>query len=196
MQHKKLLVLVFILVALIQIYVPAKMVYDSEVVLDEGTAFKFKTAPVDPNDPFRGKYITLQFDIDEYEVDHSDDWERGEDIYVSLTTDRDGYAKISNVTKTTPYGDIDYVKAQVRYAYARRYSPDTTHMLYINYSFNRFYMEESKAYDAEVAYRESRRDTSQTVYAIIHVKEGEPIIKDVMIDEMPIREYVMNEQNK
>ena len=177
---------------MIQIYVPAKMVYDSEVVLDEGISYKFKTAPVDPSDPFRGKYITLQYDIDEYKVVDENDWSRGEKIYVQLTTDKEGYAKILDVSKEKPHTSIDYVHASVDYV--RNYSSPPT--ILINYPFTRFYMEESKAYDAELAYRRSQRDTAQTTYAVIHIKNGAPIIKDVFIDEVPIRELVKRTQNK
>ncbi len=37
---------------LAQLYVPASMIFRNERVIREGTAFKFKTAPIDPNDPF------------------------------------------------------------------------------------------------------------------------------------------------
>ena len=185
MQHNKLLIIVFALVALVQIYVPAKMVYDSEVVLDQGTAYKFRTAPIDPTDPFRGKYITLRFDIDEFEIDTSEVWERGEAVYVELTTDSLGYAKIAAISRTKPYEDVDFVQAKVRYA-SNRYST-----LHIEYPFNRFYMEESKAYDAERAYWDAARDRETDCYALVHVKNGEPLVKDVLINDVPIRELVI-----
>jgi len=50
-------ILIFALVALAQLYVPAKMVWNQESILEEGTEYKFKTAPVDPNDPFRGNTL-------------------------------------------------------------------------------------------------------------------------------------------
>ena len=51
----KILLSVFILVALVQLFVPAKMILDREDILDMGKEYKFKTEPIDPNDPFRGK---------------------------------------------------------------------------------------------------------------------------------------------
>ncbi|MBA4241981.1 MAG: GDYXXLXY protein, partial [Sphingobacteriaceae bacterium] len=52
MANKKLLLVTFCVVALIQLYVPAKMIFDSEDILTTGKEFKFKTEPIDPNDPF------------------------------------------------------------------------------------------------------------------------------------------------
>lgn len=62
MNKKKILLLSFFLVAVVQLYVPSKMIWDREEVLRTGTEYKFRTAPIDPTDPFRGKYITLRFD--------------------------------------------------------------------------------------------------------------------------------------
>ncbi len=50
----------FAVMCLAQWIVPGKMVYDSENTIAEGTLYKFKTAPVDPSDPLRGKYVTLR----------------------------------------------------------------------------------------------------------------------------------------
>ena len=59
MNNKKFMLLAFIFVALAQLYVPAKMILDREAVLNKGTAYKFKTAPVDSNDILRVKLTFL-----------------------------------------------------------------------------------------------------------------------------------------
>jgi uncharacterized membrane-anchored protein len=61
MDRKKILILAFALMVVAQFYVPISMITESEDILSEGTPYKFRTAPIDPNDPFRGKYITLSF---------------------------------------------------------------------------------------------------------------------------------------
>ena len=64
MLNKRYLFAGFILVALLQLFVPANMIWQEEGTIQEGTEFHFKVAPVDPNDPFRGKYISLAFEAD------------------------------------------------------------------------------------------------------------------------------------
>jgi uncharacterized membrane-anchored protein len=59
---KKTILPLFALTCLAQWFVPAQMIYDQEQVLREGKTYHFKTAPIDPSDPFRGKYITLSFE--------------------------------------------------------------------------------------------------------------------------------------
>ena len=73
-QHLLILLGVFVLVALMQLFVPANMIWSREKVLNEGKIYKFKTAPIDPNDPFRGKYISLNFEQNAIEVNNADDW--------------------------------------------------------------------------------------------------------------------------
>ncbi|MEO1806638.1 MAG: GDYXXLXY domain-containing protein [Bacteroidota bacterium] len=177
----------FVLVVLVQLYVPAKMIWDREDILDTGTEFKFQTAPIDPSDPFRGKYITLDFDEPILTVESGQEWENGESIYVTLEADSNGFTRAKVPSKTPPTDNDPFLKVEVDYVW----KDDSTKVsMRINYPFDRYYMEESKAYEAEVTYREARRDTSKVTYALVSVKDGEAVLKDVMINGTPIREVV------
>ena len=48
-------------------------------------------------------------------------------------------------------------------------------------------MDEFKAPKAEKMYRQSNRDSTQKVYAMVSVLKGKAVIKDVMINEKSIR---------
>jgi uncharacterized membrane-anchored protein len=185
MNSKKILFSAFIFVALVQLYVPAKMIWDREEVLNTGTKYNFKTAPVDPNDPFRGKYITLNYDENTVEIENEDDWTIGEKIYVHLTRDDDGFAKIKSVSKAKPTDNRDFLKAKVQSV-----TSNGSNRLAIDYPFDRYFMEESKAYDAELTYRQSQGDTSKMTYAMVSIKNGEAVLIDVLINEVSIREIV------
>jgi uncharacterized membrane-anchored protein len=189
MINKKILLPVFILVALVQLFVPAKMILDREDILDKGKEYKFKTEPIDPNDPFRGKYITLRYEDDMIEIQNEADWIRGEIIYVFLTTDNEGFAKIQSVSKENPTNKQDFLKTKVSYV-----TGNGANKLTIDYPFDRYYMEESKAYDAELTYRESQLDTSQIAYALVSINDGEAVLKDVLINGVSIREIVIKER--
>lgn len=189
MANKKLLLLIFCIVAAIQIYVPAKMIFDSEDVIATGKEFKFKTEPIDPNDPFRGKYITLRFEENHIEQLTDTNWVANQDIYVKLIRDKDGYAKIKEICKTEPSDTDDFVKSKVNY-----YSQYNEKVVYIDYPFERYYMEETKAPDAEIVYRESARDTLQNTYALVSVKKGQAVLKDVFINETSIKTIVAQQQ--
>ncbi|MES2486246.1 MAG: GDYXXLXY domain-containing protein, partial [Bacteroidota bacterium] len=76
----KYLFIAFALTALLQAFIPLKMVYDNHNVETEGIVFKFKTEPVDPSDPFRGKYITLEFESDSIYANVYPQYEGGENV--------------------------------------------------------------------------------------------------------------------
>ena len=191
MNSKKLILAAFILLALVQLYVPAKMILEREKILEKGVEFKFKTAPIDPNDPFRGKYINLQYENNVIEIQNEDEWFSGEDIYVILAKDNNGFAKIKSVSKTKPSNEISFAKAKVNFI-----STDDSQKLIVEYPFDRYYMEESKAVEAENVYRNSLTDTSQNVYALVKIKDGEAVLKDVLINDVSIRDILIKEQKK
>ncbi len=190
MDKRKTVIALFALVVVAQLLVPAKMVWDQEDVLQTGTEYKFKTAPVDPNDPFRGKYITLSFDHNTIEVENTEDWYRGDVIYASISNGKDGYARIHSIAKEKPSSNQDFIKAEVGFA------TGNTTKLSIDFPFDRFYLEESKAEEAEYTYWSSRRDTTKTTYALVNIKNGRGVLKDVLIDGISIVELVNKEQDR
>lgn len=175
----------FIIMVLAQIYVPAKMISHNENIINHGQEFKFLTRPIDPTDPLRGKYITLDFAENPIRVTNSEDWKRGETIYLGINNDAKGFAQVISSSKTKPNNSMDFIEAKASY----RAGVDGN-QIFINYPFDRYYMEESKAYDAEKIHRESGSNNRKTTYAVVAVKDGEAVLKDVMIDGIPIRELV------
>jgi len=178
------LFIIFIVVILIQLFVPAKMIFSNEDVLKTGTSYKFKTRPVDPNDPFRGKYITLQYDINVVKTEDTT-WQRKDKAYVYLNEDSKGFASVNTVSKENLRIDKDYVVAEVSWYNRNR------NEISIKLPFERYYMEETKAYDAEIAYREAQRDSlPDNIYALVHIKEGTAVLSDVIINNISIKDYV------
>src|SRR5438067_7585866 len=115
---KKVILIVFVVVAVAQLVVPVKMILGKETIISTGKEYKFRTAPVDPYDPFRGKYITLNFDANHFEVSDDDFWKTDEDVYVILTKDSAGFAEIMDLTKQARlHSETDYVKSKIQYSY-------------------------------------------------------------------------------
>jgi len=172
----------FVVVAVLQIFIPARMIWQQENVLKSGEVYKFKTRPIDPTDPFRGKYITLQYEINSFSIPNTS-YVKGDKIQVYLKKDNNGFVKIDTISKKTLNINKDYVEAEVIKNYKGVVS--------FEFPFDRFYMEETKAYDAEKAYREVNRDSLKAnVYALVYIKNGQAVLKDVIIDGIPIQQYV------
>ena len=188
MKKNIIIFVAFALMVASQIYVPASMILSQEDILTSGTTFKFKAAPVDPADPFRGRYVVLSFEENQFEQD-TGIWKSGETIFVHLSTDYEGFAEIFDVSKEAPDSQIEYLKTTVLY-------PPTTYNnnVTIDYPFYRFYMEEFKATEAERTYWNSLRDTSKVTYAVVNIKDGEYALRDVMINGVSLRHVVETEE--
>ena len=189
--NQKITIPAFFLMVLAQLYVPASMIFQKERVIAQGTAYKFRTAPIDPNDPFRGKYITLSFNETGVKVENAEEWNNADEVYVYLTTDSSGYAMIQSIAKEQPKGRNDYIKANIDYIMT-----DTLSTVFVRYPFDRFYMEESKAPVAETIYNEAAIDSNQVAYALVMVMNGDAVVRDIFIDDVSITEIIRKEQNK
>ncbi|MEZ4987381.1 MAG: GDYXXLXY domain-containing protein [Saprospiraceae bacterium] len=186
MSNRRLQIIAFGAMVLIQWLVPANMILGREKVLDKGTPYRFKVRPVDPYDPFRGRYMTLDFEANQFNTDTLSEWMMGETVFVSLATDSIGFANIQDVTHEPPTDGSDYITAKLYYSDWR----DSFQLLQILYPFDRYYMEETKAPEAERIYRESLRDSSQTAWALVHVYQGEAVLKDVLVNGVSITQLI------
>jgi uncharacterized membrane-anchored protein len=188
---KAFTIVLFIFMCAAQWLVPGKMIYDSENVVSSGTIFKFKTRPVDPSDPFRGKYITLSFDANSIEVD-SAGWQSADEVFVTFASDSAGFATPDGISRTAP-AEAPYLQTYVDYIQSG--NPAT---IEFKIPFDRFYLEESKASEAERAYWEAQRDSTQVAYGVVRIGAGNAVLTDVMINDRSIVDLVkeMNETPK
>jgi len=179
---KTVYISVFSIIVLAQWIVPGNMIYQEERALKEGKAYKFRTQPIDPNDPFRGKYIVLNYEINSFKAS-CETWTGIEDVYVYIEEDENGYARATQVSQNKLDIEDDYVIAAKRSCYQGE--------LRFGFPFTTYYMEESKAYDAELTMRRSQRDsTIQTCYARVYIKGEKAVLDDVFIDDISIAKYV------
>lgn len=174
------IVILFIVMCLAQLAIPGKMIWDSESALRGGTAYKFQTMPIDPYDPFRGKYITLRFQATHIR-DSTNNWASGEPVNVVFNTDSAGFAAIDYLTREEP--EEPYLRTKVDYV-------NIGGEVFIRLPFNRFYMEESKAGPTEQYYAEATRDTARVCYALVSIGRGRAVISDVFIDDRSVKDII------
>ena len=103
-----------LLLALVQIYVPLSMIIKREIVLKHGEQFKFRTAPVDPFDAFRGRYVALRVEGDYVTKQGSQDFEKGRSVYATIEVDAQGFARFNSITLSKPIGRV-YINAKTSY---------------------------------------------------------------------------------
>lgn len=175
------LLALFLTMALAQAAAPVYMAWRWEDILRTGQQVFWQTAPVDPYDAFRGRYIDLNFKNASGPTSGNEHFESGQTAYASLEI-RDGMAFISGISATEPQG-IPYVKVRVNYIDGR-----TAH---ISLPFKRYYLSEHIAPAAEAAYRES---AGRTGIAAIRLKNGLAVIEELYIGDKTLDEYLRNER--
>lgn len=190
MKNKNILIILFLFVVMAQLFVPSQMIYNQEDILNTGKIVKFQCEPIDPNDPFRGKYITLKFKESAIKVKNLKEWNSNETIFAKIETSKDGFAKIKSISRTEPTDNSIYLKLKINYI-----TEYEGNKIYLDFPFNRFYMNENKAKNAEKVYTESTIDTTKIAYALIATKNGEAVIKDVLIDNISIKELAKANNN-
>ena len=198
MENKKWALIALAVLCVVQLGIAGKMVFYKEKTIESGKEFHFLTAPVDPADPFRGKYITLDFEADWFDAgpawkgEEGKDWDEMTECYVLLGTDKEGFAEILDVVPNEPENkETPYVKAKFRGTLF--WDEEKPGRIQIEYPFERFYMEEAKAPEAENLYREfnsrgMRRNDPTLTYAVVFIYEGDAVMTDVRIGETSIRE--------
>jgi uncharacterized membrane-anchored protein len=178
---KTYLMVALIAVAIIQLAVPARMIYHQEQILHSGKEYKFKMAPVDPSDPLRGKFINLRLDGLEMKVTKASKWTFGESVYVTLATGNpDGFARFDQLTREKPLSEIDFIRAKISYA--------SDSSVWLKVPFDRYYLEESTAPRIERIYNGALRDTSKVSFMSVRVIDGDAVLNDLFIDGKSIKE--------
>lgn len=184
MKNKQLITKLFIVVAIIQLAVPLYMVWRWEDILKTGQQYTWVTAPVDPYDAFRGRYVDLRFKENSTPIVDNAIWDYGQTAYALIQKDQNGYAFISGISALRPEGN-SYVKVNVSYV--------ENHIVHFELPFKRYYMQEELAPEAEDAYR-SNVGTEATVS--IRMKNGYGVIEQLYIGNQTIYDYLRNKQEQ
>ena len=177
----------FVGMVFIQLFFPGKMIFQSEKALHDGSTFNFTTIPVDPNDPFRGKYITLRYAASSFKTDDIDGYAEGLNVYVTLEEGANGRAAVSDISFDEPTETPDYVKAKI--TRVRVNSEGIQHVRF-QYPFDRYYLNEKVASEIEDMYRQATRDDYDNTYAVVRVRKGRAVFEDVMIQGKSIETLV------
>lgn len=184
MKSKGFVIVLFAVIVGIQWFVPLQMLQDRRSTLSSGKIYKFKMAPMDPEDPFRGKYLDLRFEEDQIKVGPETQWQAGESVYVILQKDSLGFAQITNLSNDKPGSEKDYIKTTIGYV-----DGGESLTAHIDYPFDRYYINERMAGPLEKILTENQRDTSKVNYAQVRIRSGQAILEEVFIDERSVPEW-------
>ena len=170
----RVMIRLFLCLALIQLILPLSMIAKREIVLKNGVQFKFKVAPVDPYDAFRGRYVALSVDESYVPEQKETKLKYGQTVFALIAVDAQGFAQLTGVTLSRPR-DKSYLQANV----ATNISYDNK--VYLNLPINRYYLEENAAPRAENIYRQHVQPGKKDAYVLVRIKDGFVVIESLYV---------------
>lgn len=182
----------FVALCVIQWAVPASMIVKRESALQRGDVYKFKTAPVDPYDAFRGRYVALNYEQSRFNGSRSaSDLRRGQMVYAILKENDEGFAVFKDLVGDRP-DEEPYLA--VRIGWINRSNPDE---ITLSLPFDRFYMDEFSAPEAERQFfRANRERDERPSYVQVRVRKGFGVIEDLFVDGQSIREWLAAQDDR
>lgn len=181
----------FFCLAFIQIITPLSMIARRESVLKNGEQFKFKTAPVDPYDAFRGRYVALQIEGADVPVSGEIRLTAGQRVYALIGTDEEGYATFSAIATRRPAAG-PYIQAKVGYS-IRKVGDGKVRL---DLPMDRYYMEEQAAPEAERIYRQHSQRGKQDAYLLVRVQDGFPVIEALYVGGQRIEDALRDAEKR
>ena len=178
------------LLIVVQCAVIASMIRSQERILRDGEAFRFKTRPIDPADPFQGRYVSLGFEENYIHGQHGEptDLKYRETLYASIATNSEGFAHFSGWSREKPTAGA-FLKTRHLGQHSRwdQASQTSIHQGFrIEIPFDRYYMDEAKAPRAEQAVREATRSTN--CWATVRILHGKAVVEDVFAKGQSLRD--------
>jgi uncharacterized membrane-anchored protein len=169
----------FLICCAAQIAVPASMILRHERTLESERAYLFRCAPVDPVDAFRGRYVALSFEQSRFEGGVVEALVPGSTAYATLDVDDEGFAIIVAVDETAPR-DLDYLKVLIQHRSGGE--------VWLELPFDRYYLGESLAPEAERAYAD--RAAGQEAWVSVRVRDDHAVLEELYLAGLPIREFL------
>lgn len=176
---------VFAVAAVAQWLLPLSGIWQHERVISRGTLVKIECGAPDPYDPFRGRYLAVW--PTQSTVSEPEGFPRGGGpvpVWATLEAGDDGLARIKSVSLEPVSGPT------VIPLTARSWGTiNGTDMIGLKWPFDRFYLNERLAPDADKLVAERSRDRKKIV-AEVRLLDGRAILTDILLDGVSIREVV------
>ncbi|QIR75492.1 GDYXXLXY domain-containing protein [Sulfurospirillum diekertiae] len=189
MKNMKLLSWIcFGLLCVVQLGVIVFQIMSYERILKEGEVFYLKVSPLDPYDPFRGRYVTLRFDTATKAPLAEDETMREHSKAYAIFEHSDQKDSIKEIRFTKPLSG-NFLEVNVHPLYqGMTQKEDLSRLVSFSLPFDRFYMREELAPKAE---KVLRQNSGITVRAKLRILEGKGVIEDLMVADTPLSQFVL-----
>jgi len=177
---KLLPLILFALISLAQWAAPLSQIFRYEQTLASGTLIRLKCTAPDPYDPLRGRYLAVRPEQDDAAIAKGTKLRTGQQAYATLKAGSDGLTILDELHAEPPASG-DYVRVTVRWESAGK--------AHIEWPFDRFYLNEALAPEADKWFAESIRN-SKGVVAEVRVHHGLAVLENLTFDGTSFRELL------
>jgi uncharacterized membrane-anchored protein len=172
MKSRSVLWVVFAATCAAQLAFARGSLWRGETTLRSGAVYRFLTAPVDPVDPFRGRYVRLAFQPALVPVAGGAELSAGDTAYVELGVDEEGFGELVRAHGSPPAAD--HLALAVHGA--------SESLVTVQLPFERFYAEEGRAMQID---RERWRAGGRFAVTV-RVKDGHGVVESLALGEAPV----------
>ena len=177
------LVAVLLAVFAAQWAAPVSLLLRGARIEGQGQRYYFRTAPVDPVDAFRGRYVILSFDVARVPMPAVPTLRRGERVYAPLRVGDDRFARLGIVQRERPDGP--HLEVRVQHHDGQQ--------LWLQLPFDRYYLDEHLAPRAERAVADAsgrRVQAPSRAYVAVKVHHGDAVLEELFIDDEPVHRHL------
>ena len=180
--------IVFLLAAAAQWLVPLAGIWRHERIIARGSVVRIRCAAPDPYDALRGRYLAVR--PAESRLPTPEGMPDGDvvPVWATLVADADGLSRIESLSLAPVSGPT-----VIRLVARRRWFGEGGSTVFIEWPFDRFYLNERLAPDADTIVADLFQHGGQPV-AEFRLLDGRAILTDVLIDGTPIREVVRHQK--
>ena len=162
---------VFVLACLAQLAFASSAMWRGETTLRGGTLYHFRSDPVDPVDPFRGRYVALAFARTRVPRAEGADLDVGATAYVELAVDDEGMARLERAQAAAPAADHLALPVLATDATA----------VFVQLPFERYYAEEERALEID----RQRWQAGARFVVGVRVLDGRGVIESLRLGGSP-----------
>jgi len=153
------------------------MVWDHERARSNGAELVLDMEPVDPRSLFRGYYVIIRtplhrLNLNEYDSDNG--FEKGDPVFVSLSTNQDGNWTPQAISKNQPQTDGMWIQGRVKGVNKPK---DETQWIRIQYNIESYFADKDSAKELEKKIEDSKMRIILSIDA-----KGNAVIRGLEID--------------
>lgn len=178
---------IFAVTAVAQWLLPLAGVWRHEQVIARGTTVRIECAAPDPYDPLRGRYLAVRPVQDQLPKPEGLAERETAPVWATLVAGADGLSRVESLSLVPVSGPTVIRLVATR----SRWGQPSAETVFVEWPFDRFYLEERLASGADELVAARFREGAKPV-AEVRLLGGRAVLTDVLIDGASIRDVVRN----